>query len=74
MLCRLLTFDHPKLLDYMRILILGLLGFILYRLIFKPVREGYLDKSKPRILKKKPKKSPKKKRKDIEYTDYEEID
>ena len=54
-----------------KLLIMGALGFVLYRLVFQPAREGYLDNSKPRIVKKKGQK-PKSKKGD--YTDYEEID
>ncbi len=54
-----------------KLLILGALGFVLYRLVFQPAREGYLDDSKPRIIKKKGHKST---QKEGDYTDYEEID
>ena len=54
-----------------KLLILGALGFVLYRLVFQPAREGYLDDSKPRIVKKK---GPKSTKKEGDYTDYEEID
>ncbi len=60
----------------MRILILAILGFLLYRLVFQPAKEGYIDNPKPRILKKDRKPQPEKKppKKDVDYTDYEEID
>jgi len=54
-----------------KLLIMGALGFVLYRLVFQPAREGYLDNSKPRIVKKKGTKPPPK---ESDYIDYEEID
>ena len=54
-----------------KLLIFGALGFVLYRLVFQPAREGFLDDSKPRIVKKK---GPKSTKKEGDYTDYEEID
>lgn len=54
-----------------KLIIYGVLGVILYRLVFKPAQEGYIDKSRPRIIKKKPTKPTPK---EGDYTDYEEID
>ena len=54
-----------------KLFILGALGFILYRLVFQPAKEGYLDNTKPRIIKKKKGKPVQKKG---DFTDYEEID
>ncbi len=54
-----------------KLIVYGVLGYVLYRMVFQPAQEGYLDKSKPRIIKKK---NNKPQPKDGDYTEYEEID
>ncbi len=66
-----LTFDLPKLTVMIKLIIYGILGVVIYRMVFLPAKEGYIQDSKPRIIKKKgDKPTPK----SGEYTDYEEID
>ena len=54
-----------------KLIIYGVLGVVLYRMVFKPAKEGYIKDAKPRIIRKKGNNPAKK---SGEYTDYEEIE